>query len=95
MLNFPHYEKVIQNTLLVTLLRSGSTTGLVLAVQNAKEKYSIPCVSICATQNSDMSGLADLNLEIPCAFDESVCQTRTVSNFYAANLHSIKLLSCA
>ncbi len=93
MLNFPHYEKMIQNTLLIALSRSGTTTELVLAVQNAKEKYSTPCISICARQDSDMSRLADLNLEIPWAFDESVCQTRTVSNFYAANLLLIGLLS--
>jgi len=92
MLNFPHYEKIIQNTLLIALSRSGSTTELVLAVQNAKHKYSTPCISVCATRNSDVSRLADLNLEIPWVFDESVCQTRTVSNFYAANLLLIGIL---
>lgn len=92
MLNLPHYEKMIRNTLLIALSRSGTTTELVLAVKNAKERYSVPCISICATQNSDMSRLADLNLEIPWAFDESVCQTRTVTNFYAANLLLVGIL---
>ena len=92
MLNFPHYEKVIRDTLLVIPSRSGSTSEVIRAVQDSKDKYGVPCISICAKQDAEISHLADLNLEIPWAFDESVCQTRTVTNFYAANLLLIGIL---
>jgi len=86
MLNFPHYEKIIRDTLLVAPSRSGSTSEVINAVKRAKDEYGVSCISICAKEGSEISHLADLNLEIPWAFDESVCQTRTVTNFCAANL---------
>lgn len=92
MLNFPHYENIMKDTLIVAPSRSGSTSEVILSVQNAKDSYDTPCISICARESSEITRLADLNLEIPWAFDESVCQTRTVTNFYAANLLLIGIL---
>ena len=86
MLNAPHYKNILKDTLLVAPSRSGSTSEVILAVKNAKEKYNIPCVSISAKKDSDLSKIADLNIELPWSFDESVCQTRTVTNLYTANL---------
>ncbi|WP_127589266.1 SIS domain-containing protein, partial [Paenibacillus koleovorans] len=36
--------------------------------------------------DSPLSQIADLSLELPWAFDHSVCQTSTVTNLYTANL---------
>jgi glucosamine--fructose-6-phosphate aminotransferase (isomerizing) len=92
MLNFPHYAKVMKDTLIIAPSRSGSTSEVILSVKNAQDSYGTPCISICAKEDSEISRLADLNLEIPWAFDESVCQTRTVTNFYGANLLLIGIL---
>lgn len=93
MLNFKDYKDIIYNTLLVTLSRSGNTSEVLLAVKKAKERYKTPCISICANEGSELAEMADVNLEIPWAFDNSVCQTRTVTNLYAANLLLIDTMS--
>lgn len=93
MLNFPQYENLIKDTLLIVLSRSGSTSEILLAVKKARKEFNVPCISVCATNQSELSKMADLNLELPWAFDESVCQTRTVTNLYTANLILIGILA--
>lgn len=86
MLNFSHYENQLKNTILIAPSRSGSTSEVILAVKKAKEEYNIPCISISAKKESELSKLVDLNIELPWTFDESVCQTRTVTNLYTSIL---------
>lgn len=93
LVNMSRYESILKGTLLVCPSRSGSTSEVVLSIKGIKEKYSTPCIAICAVANSDLSKLADLTLEIPWAFDESVCQTRTVTNLYIANLLLIAIIA--
>lgn len=93
MINFELYKDIIKDTLLVVPSRSGNTSEVILAVKQAKENFHIHCVSICANKDAKISELADLNLEIPWAFDESVCQTRTVTNLYLANLMFIGIIA--
>jgi fructoselysine-6-P-deglycase FrlB-like protein len=64
-----------------------------LAIDKAKSKYEAKAVSIVCKSDSEAAKKSDLVLEIPWAFDESVCQTRTVSNLYAANLLLIAYIS--
>ncbi len=93
LLNFSQYKNLLKDALLVAPSRSGSTSEVLLAVRKAKEELGVPCVSICAVNGSELSRIADLSLELPWAFDESVCQTRTVSNLYTANLILIGILT--
>jgi len=93
MLNFSHYDNYIRNTMMIILTRSGSTSEIILAVKNVKDKFNVPCISICARNNSDLANIVDLSLEIPWAFDESVCQTRTVSNLYTADLLLLTIMA--
>jgi glutamine---fructose-6-phosphate transaminase (isomerizing) len=93
MLNFSQYKSLIKNTLLIAPSRSGSTSEVILAVKRAKEEFGVPCISICATNQSELSKMADLNFELPWIFDESVCQTRTVTNLYTANLILVGILT--
>lgn len=86
MINHSHYEKLLQDTLLVCASRSGSTSEVVNAVKWVKGNNGTPIISICTKEGSELSSLADLNLDIPWAFDESVCQTRTVTNLYTTYL---------
>lgn len=86
MLNFSEYKNVLKDTLLVMLSRSGSTSEVILALQKVKEQFKLPSISISARENSKLSKMVDLSLEIPWAFDESVCQTRTVTNLYTSIL---------
>lgn len=93
MLNLPSYLPVLKNTLMVAISRSGSTSEVLMAVEAAQEALDVTCVSICAQENALIEKLADLSLEMPWAFDESVCQTRCVTNLYTANL--LFIAACA
>lgn len=86
LVNFPSYSEMIKDTLLVVLSRSGSTSEVVLAVKRAKEEMGLKLVSICTREGAELGRIADFSIEIPWAFDESVCQTRTITNFYMASL---------
>lgn len=86
MMNFPKYKEMLEGALLVALSRSGATSEVVGAVRMAKEELGLRCVSLCAKTASPLYEIADLSLEMPWCFDESVCQTRTVTNLYAALL---------
>ncbi len=93
MLNYHKYKNMLDGTMLIVPSRSGSTSEVVNAVQSVKSLTGAAILSICCVQNSDLSKLSDLTLEMPWAFDESVCQTRTVTNLYTANLLILAYLS--
>lgn len=86
MLNYRSYEKLLEGTLLVTPSRSGSTSEVIKAIGNVKSVKDVPVLGISCTEGSDLSRTADFTLELPWAYDASVCQTRSVVNLYVAEL---------
>lgn len=94
MINFNRYEKVLKNTLLVAPSRSGRTSELISVFQKSAG-LADSSVLICAAEGSTLSEMAGFSLEIPWAFDESVCQTRTVTNLYLADLMLVNEIALA
>ncbi len=92
LINFKQYSPMLQDTMIIAASRSGGTSEVVLSVERAGQ-MGVPTIAIPAKENSPLAELAELSLEIPWAFDESVCQTRTVTNFYAAQLLLIAILA--
>lgn len=92
LINFDQYRDLLKDTVIVAPSRSGGTSEVILAVKKAKAE-GVPVIGITAKSDSQLGELADLNLELPWAFDESVCQTRTVTNLYAANLLLIAIIA--
>lgn len=86
MLNAERYAPLLKNTLLVAPSRSGSTSEIIEAIQRVREQQTLPVLSLSCVAESPLSTYADLSLELPWAFDHSVCQTRTVTNLYVANV---------
>lgn len=86
MINHSDYSKALRNTIVVVPSRSGRTTEVIDAVRMVKQRWKTPVLGIACTTGSELGELSDLLIELPWAFDESVCQTRTVSNLYIANL---------
>lgn len=86
LVNFPMYKELLKESLLVIPSRSGSTSEVVNVVKMAKEELGSQCIAISAVEGSALSKICDMSLDLPWAFDESVCQTRTVTNLYTANL---------
>ena len=93
MLNFRSYGKVLDGTMIMASSRSGSTSEVLKAIENVKSVTEVPVFAITCVENSSLGEIADFVLELPWAFDKSVCQTRCVVNLYTANLLVIAYLS--
>jgi len=85
LVNFDYYAGLLEESVIIAPSRSGGTSEVVAAVQKARGA-SVPTLAISAKVGSPLAEAAELSLELPWAFDESVCQTRTVTNFYVSNL---------
>lgn len=92
-LDMKRYHPILTGAVFVTLSRSGNTSEVLYAVEGAQSQFDLRCISICEQADSGIAKLADLNLELPWAFDESVCQTRSVTNLYLACLLLVALIS--
>jgi len=88
-LNLDHYRGPLKGGLLIAPSRSGETGEVIRALQKARR----PVLAVCGRENSKLSKLANFRLELPWIHDESVCQTRSISNLYAANLLLIAALA--
>lgn len=87
MLSPERYASLFADGVLVAPSRSGSTTEVVEAVRLLRSGgRRVPVLALSCVENSPLAAEADLVLELPWAFDASVCQTRTVTNLYTANL---------
>lgn len=81
-------------TLAVFLTRSGETSELINAAEYLRHTFAdVAIAAVVCAENSDLAVKAELSLEIPWAFDESVCQTRSVTNLYVAVLMLIDIAS--
>ena len=86
LVNLKSYEKILSNSVVFSLSRSGSTTEVIETVKQLRSLYASPVFSLCCAEASDLSKISDLCIEMPWAFDESICQTRCVTNFYTSLL---------
>jgi fructoselysine-6-P-deglycase FrlB-like protein len=84
MCRMDYYAPILKGATILALSRSGETDEIVNATRRAKETVACRAVGICCKSGSRLSKLADLSLELPWAFDKSVCQTRSVANLHAA-----------
>ncbi len=73
-----------QETLLVAISRSGSTTETLRAVENFKQQKRGPVLVITNYPDQPLAGLADVALVITKGQEESVAQTRSFASMYVA-----------
>lgn len=85
LLNRADYAAMTRGAAVVTISRSGSTSEILRAAESAGAAGAA-VISLCGVEDAGISKIASLNLELPWIFDDAVCQTRTVSNLYAAGL---------
>lgn len=83
MINYEKYKNILSNSVIFICSRSGSTTETINSAKICKQNFNSDVVSLCCTEKSFLSYISDYVVEIPWAFDESVCQTRSVVNMYA------------
>jgi glucosamine--fructose-6-phosphate aminotransferase (isomerizing) len=73
-----------EDTLLVAISRSGSTTETVRAVEQFKRQKRGPVIVITNYGDQPLAGLADVPLVIEKGQEESVAQTRSFASMYVA-----------
>ena len=69
---------------MVFVSRSGMTSEVLRVYDLVAKLEGVSTVSLCANAASTLNDACDLSLCVPWAFDESVCQTRTIGSFFAA-----------
>ena len=83
LLHAKRYKNYIDGAAIVFISRSGRTTELIKALDAIKEQgCEIAVASFVCADNTPLGEKSDLVLSTPWAFDESVCQTRCVTNAY-------------
>lgn len=89
-LNSESYRPLLRDALVVSLSRSGCTSEVVNAYQAiAKMNVGAKFMSLTCAEDTPLEKLSDFTLAMPWNFDKSVCQTRCVSNLYAAGAMAI------
>ena len=83
LLHLETYRPLLEGAVLITLTRSGETSEVVRTVEDMrKQGISFTLLTVTCVCDSTLSRMSDLAVELPWAFDESVCQTRTVTTLY-------------
>jgi len=83
LLHTERYKKCIDGAGVVFISRSGRTSELIKALDAMKSKgFNIKVASFVCADDTPLGERSDLVLSTPWAFDESVCQTRCVTNAY-------------
>ena len=94
LLHMDAYRPLLEGALVVVLSRSGETTEAVLCLENLRKKgIAFRAIGITCAEGTSLSKLAEVGLEMPWAFDNSVCQTRTVTCLYFACQYLTALLA--
>jgi len=83
LLHAERYAKCFDNVAVVCVSRSGRTSELLMALDALKKQgYSFSVASLVCADDTPLAERSDLTISMPWAFDNSVCQTRSVTNFY-------------
>jgi len=83
LLHAERYKKYLDGAAIVFISRSGRTTELIKALDALKTQgCKITVASFVCADDTPLGEKSDLVLSTPWAFDESVCQTRCVTNAY-------------
>jgi len=80
------WRETVRDSIVVTISRSGKTSEMVKAVKHIKETLGCKVISISMKDNNDIMPMSQLNITLDWCYDNSVCQTRTVTNLYTAVL---------
>ncbi len=80
------WKETVRGSIVVTISRSGKTSEMVKAVKHIKETLGCEVISLSMKDDNDIMPMSQLDLTMDWCYDNSVCQTRTVTNLYAAVL---------
>ena len=81
-----YYADAMNGSIVVALSRSGMTSEIIRTVQHIQGTSKAKYISVTMKEENDLDKLSDISIKLPWAYDDSVCQTRTVTNLYTASL---------
>lgn len=95
MLHMDQWASVFSRpALLVPLSRSGSTHEVLYVIEQLKDLFPlVKVLSFICTVGSNVAIQSDCSVELPWTFDESVCQTRSVTNLFCGALSAFATLT--
>ncbi len=82
MMNPEKYKELFTDALVVITSRSGETSEVVYAINEMKKLTSFRTLGILSKEECTLRPMSDLAVLLPWTYDNSVCQTRNISNFY-------------
>lgn len=83
-LNCERYANMLSDALVISVSRSGRTSEVLNAYKAVKAlNVNTSFLSIVCASDTPLGDISDAVIEMPWAFDESVCQTRCVSTLFA------------
>jgi fructoselysine-6-P-deglycase FrlB-like protein len=77
-MNSERYAQTLRDALIISISRSGSTSEILRAIESLGGAPAGVISFICA-ENSALENVSGFAVVAPFAYDESICQTRTVS----------------
>lgn len=84
--NADFWKETVKGSILVSISRSGRTSEMVRAIKHIQKIYGCPVISLSMEAENDITPMSSLEFIMDWCYDRSVCQTRTVTNLYAALL---------
>lgn len=94
LLHLDSYKKVIEGSWVVIASRSGETSEISLMLDALKgDGVSFFTLGIYGAEDTSLAKKSDLVIELPWAFDESICQTKNISCFYLASTYLLASLA--
>lgn len=86
LVNPDYYKDVIRESVVIGFSRTGATSEILRAVDHMRETSNARIVSLTLSAENAFADRSNLSIKLPWAYDESVCQTRSVTNLFAAYL---------
>lgn len=81
-----NWKETVRGSIVISLSRSGRTSEVVRAIKYIKEELGCAVISLSMEDGNDIMPMSELDITMDWCYDRSVCQTRTVTNLYAASL---------
>ncbi len=82
MLHPEKYKNLFEDSLVVITSRSGETSEVAYSLSEMKKITSFKVLGILSKEECTLRPMTDLSVLLPWTYDNSVCQTRNISNFY-------------
>lgn len=89
--NSENWKETVRDSVIISLSRSGRTSEMVRAIKQIKDEFGCAVISLSMEDNNDIMPMSELNITMDWCYDKSVCQTRTVTNIYAASLMVVSM----